>query len=101
VRGESQELVPVVTGDLRASAYTDTTETPLGPVARVGYTEPYALRVHEDPVAEKRREARRGTPHPAGPVQQARVGQWKYLETALKENFGRILEIIRARAAIR
>ena len=44
---ESQKLVPVDTGNLKASAFTRATGEGLSTVVNVGYTAAYALFVHE------------------------------------------------------
>ena len=82
VRKRSQELTPVDTGHLKASAYTEAYNMPEGPAAEIGYTAGYAVFVHE---IEKHHN----------------VGQWKFLETALKQKRQEILEIIRKRARVR
>lgn len=79
VRKRSQELTPVDTGHLKASAYTESFDSPKGPGAEIGYMAAYAVFVHE---IDK----------------NYTVGQWKFLETALKEKAKEILEIIRKRA---
>ena len=51
---ESQRLVPVDTGDLKASGYVDARQTPKGAIAEVGYGpagDPfYTVFTHENPV---------------------------------------------------
>jgi len=81
VRRRSQQLTPVDTGNLKASAYTEVYDSWEGPGAEIGYMAGYAPYVHE---IDK----------------NYRVGQWKFLETALKEKSQEILEIIRKRARI-
>jgi len=81
VRKRSQELTPVDTGNLKASAYTEAYNTVEGAGAVIGYTAYYAVYVHE---IDK----------------SYRVGQWKFLETALKEKSQEIVEIIRRYAKI-
>lgn len=133
VKGRSQDLPPVVEGNLRASAFvTSPNATTLpgsgfkgpegpkvrsdtqdaisdakgdlrfedDPVAAIGYGAKYALDVHENQAKQRRREQRAGTPT-TKTDRASRVGQWKYLETALKELSGRVLEIIREKASIR
>jgi hypothetical protein len=65
LQGKAQRLAPVDTGDLRGSAFSEV----IGMDATVGFTEPYALRQHEE----------LDYAHPRG-------GQAKYLETPYKEN---------------
>lgn len=79
VRKRSQELTPVDTGNLKASAYTEVYNTVEGAGAVIGYMAGYAPYVHEI-------------------NKNYTVGQWKFLETALKEKSREILEIIRKRA---
>lgn len=80
VLGTSKGLTPVETGSLRAGSYTE----PIGgldnPGVEIGYMAAYAVFVHE----------RTELHHP--------VGQAKFLETALKQNEKKILEIIRKTA---
>lgn len=82
IRRRAQQLTPVKTGNLRASAYTHAYNTPKGPGAEIGYTANYAVFVHE---IDK----------------DYRVGQWKFLETALKEKARDALEMIRREAQVR
>lgn len=79
VRKRSQELTPVATGHLRASTYTETYNTSEGYGAEIGYMAGYAPYVHEI-------------------NKNYTIGQWKFLETALKEKSREILEIIKKRA---
>ena len=81
VRKRAQELTPIDTGHLKGSAYTEAYDTPLGPGAEIGFMASYAPFVHEI-------------------NKSYTVGQWKFLETAIKENYQKILEIIRKRAKI-
>lgn len=64
---KAQDLTPVDTGALRASAFTEA-ESGSNPSVIVGYTEEYAIFVHENLEAH----------HP--------VGQAKFLEQPLQEN---------------
>lgn len=79
VRKRAQELSPVDTGHLKASAYTEAFDTARGPGAEIGFMASYAPYVHEIDKGYT-------------------VGQWKFLETALKEKHREILEIIKKRA---
>lgn len=81
IRRRSMELTPVDTGNLRGSAYTETFDGVEGPGAEIGYTAGYAVYVHEIDKSYT-------------------VGQWKFLETALKEKSHEILEIIRKRVHV-
>lgn len=98
LKKESQKLTPVVTSYLRNSAYVKPYKKRKKVGAEVGYTADYAVYVHEDAEKEKRRAARRGTPHPKGRVIRSHVGYWKFLETPLKEKSRQIIAIIREAA---
>lgn len=79
VRREAQKLCPVDTGNLKASAYTLAYQTPEGPGAEVGFTASYAAAVHEINA-------------------NYTVGEWKFLETALKKLESEIPKVIASRA---
>ena len=81
VRGDSQKMTPVDTGNLKASAFTEVFSSSKGPSAVIGYTASYAPFVHERNL-------------------NYRTGQWKFLEEALKKNTRRIIEIIRRHVRI-
>jgi len=75
-----------------------------GPVAAVGYSAVYALSVHENPksgaaggsaAADLARQPGSGVP--LSTIHSKR-GQFKFLEQPLKENEGRILDIIKREA---
>jgi hypothetical protein len=109
------QLVPVDTGVLRASGFVMTRslrDVPPGAVpspeavaamqprtaddvaAVLGFggpAAPYALAVHENP-----RSGKTGGISPQGKRYKhfARVGQWKYLETAVKNHAGRLAEVV-------
>jgi hypothetical protein len=68
LQGKAQRLAPVDVGDLRGSGFSEVD----GLDATVGFTEPYALRQHEE----------LDYAHPRG-------GQAKYLETPYKENLNK------------
>lgn len=81
---ESQDLVPVDLGPLRASGTVQEDKAASAPTVLVGYggaAVPYALSVHENP-----RSGKTGGVSPSGQKYQhwAKVGQWKYLETPFK-----------------
>lgn len=63
--GKSKELAPIDTGDLRGSGFAEINKNE----ATIGYTEPYALRQHEELSYN----------HPQG-------GQAKYLEEPFVKN---------------
>lgn len=73
---KAQDLTPVDTGALRASAFTEA-ESGSNPSVIVGYTEEYAIFVHENLEAH----------HP--------VGQAKFLEQPLKENADKYVKYVR------
>jgi hypothetical protein len=83
VQRRSMELTPVDTGNLKGSAYSILVPRLLagGPGAEIGYTASYAPFVHEID-------------------RNYKVGQWKFLETALKEKRKEVLEAIRRRARV-
>jgi hypothetical protein len=90
VKSRSMELTPVDTGNLRRSCYVNgPIQSQSGPGVEIGYHATYAPFVHEVYRHWK-----------SGKVVRHRVGQWKFLETALKELAGTIVAIIRKRAAI-
>ena len=144
VRRAAQIKTPVVTGNLRASAYVISaggqvavgqgTQFPFDPqgklkerhreeirtvqevlrqrsketpIVAVGYSAVYALVVHENPNAGRagydpskttyKRGANMGKLKPAY-RQHSRVGEWKFLQSALSENENRILAVIREEA---
>jgi len=65
VKGRSLPLTPKDTGNLRQSAYTKMRVEGSRIIGEIGYTANYAVYVHE--IAKR-----------------YKVGDWKYLETALK-----------------
>lgn len=122
IRRDAQKMCPVVTGNLKASAYINTswigteygTNSPFKgdnanqmssehqsklqassariqgkryPVVEVGFTAFYAPFVHENPNA--------GNADYEG---TSEVGQWKFLEKAVKQNQDKIVEIIKSEA---
>ena len=78
---KAKERAPLDTGDLRGSGFTEFKESSTEYVARVGFTEPYALVQHEDLTFK----------HPQG-------GEAKYLENPLKENTGKYIAHIQNKA---
>jgi len=124
IRGEAQRLCPVVTGNLKASAYTIASENSsmeqtegdfsgenagemsshhssvlasresairnnINPAVEVGFTAEYAVKVHENPNTGQ-------ATYPGA----SEVGQWKFLEEALKRNEDYVLDVIRREAKI-
>jgi len=138
IRTDAQKLTPVVTGNLRNSAYVASSkgqksspsfkgkeagvlsanhqqrtaqsvvECKTSPAieVHVGFTAVYAPFVHENPRAGKT-----GGYSPKGKVYKpekgssrivwSRVGQWKFLEDAVKQNMKKILTIVAAKARIK
>lgn len=94
---ESQRIVPVDTGLLKASAFTRHTGKGIDCVVRVGYTQVYAVFVHErmdlaHGKAYNEKHAARiasGEYKPRGPSQTA-----KYLEIPLRTNRQRMIQIV-------
>lgn len=82
VQRRAQLLAPVDTGKLKASAYANAFDTPMGPAVEIGFTAAYAPYVHE--IVEYHHN----------------VGQAKFLETALRNSEAEILDIIRQRGEI-
>lgn len=82
VKGESQKLVPVDTGNLRGGATAEVFTIGKNIVAGVGFTAAYAVHVHENLEAKHT------------------VGQSKFLENAVINNKSRILSTIRRRARV-
>lgn len=81
------QFCPVMTGTLKSTGYVNEPEIHGSSVeVTLGYGGPaakYALKVHENP-----RSGATGGVSPSGAKYKrwAKVGQWKYLETPLKEN---------------
>lgn len=94
---KSQKKVPVDFGFLKSSGFMKMTgNRQTGPRATIGYTEEYALYVHENLEARHgpdRAPFRRGktTIGPGGIGQEA-----KFLENAIKENEDKIVAIIKS-----
>lgn len=89
VKRESLKITPVDTGHLRNSCYLTVQRVAGQPVAEIGYTASYAVYVHE--ISPK------GHPDtgPAGRHAEHKAPtQWKFLETAMKDNAKRIVQII-------
>ena len=94
IQRESQQRVPVNTGQLKNSAFTRRT----GPLeVRVGYTAAYALYVHENVEMKLKGQPR---PLTSDGTSQGRYwdpqgrGQAKFLENAYRENLAKIRSII-------
>jgi len=82
IQAEAQRRTPVDTGNLKASARTLKTKQEWGVRVTISFGTDYAIQVHE----VKTRHS---------------VGDWKFLERAIMENFDRVLKIIREGVAIR
>lgn len=81
--GKAQEMTPVDTSHLKSFVTTPRpSDTPMGPVTAITFHAEYALHVHEIQATH-------------------RVGQWKFLETAMRKWKGKALEIVGARAQIK
>lgn len=114
IEGESVEMTPVDQGPLRASAFVDSDRSTL--TARIGYTAEYAAWVHEMPMKLKGQPrahfGRTGNQSKFGPRQVVDFGggsgrgrYWdsgenKFLEKAVKNNMGEVLEIIKRSAKL-
>lgn len=83
IEGESKELTPWETGHLAGGTYTNPIGTADAPGMEIGYVADYAVYVHE-----------RTELHHEPPTQA------KFLETALKKNEKRILQIIKDTARV-
>lgn len=81
VKADALKRTPVDTGHLRGSAYIQVTSNRGQSVVEVGYTAAYAPYVHEI-------------------NKNYRIGSWKFLEFALRDNESKIVEIIKNRAQI-
>jgi len=89
IQAAAQEKCPIVTGNLRASAYTTPYKGMTGaPCVEIGFTAIYAHVVHENP-----RSGTLGQPH-------SEVGEWKFLEKAIDQKGPEVLDRIRRRAAV-
>jgi hypothetical protein len=84
VRGRSQRLTPVDTGNLKGSAYTEVSAKISSVTGVIGYQAFYAVYVHER-VQHGSRSQRFNVQH--------KTGQAKFLETALKESERDIVDI--------
>lgn len=82
IKKRSQELTPIDTGDLRTNVQTWVKNTTNGPVATIHYSQEYALFVHE---IDK----------------NYTVGQWKFLEQALKDTERRVLHVLARKVKFR
>ena len=82
IKRKSQQNVPVDTGALKASAFVENISIFGKPAAMIGYTQSYAVFVHEIM------------------TNYHKVGRAKYLENIVKENQNEILQIIRREAKI-
>lgn len=126
LKSQSMEVVPVATGNLRASAFITTSTFFEGATAKesvdtsargeafnwvsnaskgearglVGYSVVYALKVHENPKAGKSGGLNPTTKSgkPKGRIRFANTGRYKFLEEPLKTHEGNILKIIAKRA---
>ncbi len=96
VKIESQKLVPVDEGNLKASAYTSVSVGSYGVAGEIGYTAEYAVYVHEAPMTLKGEE-RPGKGFFWDPQGTATN---KFLENAFYGQEAVILKIIHAAAKL-
>ena len=95
VQGTSQDRVPVLTGNLKGSAYTRKAQS--GDLAaEVGYTAAYAVYVHEN-----LEQTLKGEPRSGGKGEYWDNGQPKFLESALYDEERSVLNAIQRHARIR
>lgn len=86
VLGEAQELCPVETGALQASATSEpATMSGLKITKKIGFNTRYAAARHERP------------PEKDAPPRQNPRGQWKFLETAVRNAVPRFAPFVAAR----
>lgn len=94
VQGTSQKRVPVDTGNLKGSAFTRY-EGPRRDAVLIGYTAAYALFVHEN--LEQKLE---GQKRSGGKGSYWETGQPKFLESALRDEEGEIIDTIKRYAQV-
>ncbi len=82
VKRESDDDVPVDTGELKASGYVRLEGDGVNTKAFVGYSAPHALMVHEDLKARHEQ------------------GHAKFLEKAARQNRAKILELVAQKARL-
>lgn len=88
---ESQKLVPVDFGNLKASAFTRAQGSKTSPEVIVGYTAAYAPFVHENVAMKLKGQAR---PKPHLGVYWGPAGQAKFLEQPARDNLKQITQIV-------
>lgn len=91
---ESQMVVPVDFGPLKASAYTRAQGKGIDTVVTVGYTAAYALYVHEQ-VGMKMKGQPRTAPSKGNYWDPAGRGQAKFLEEPMRRLMPRLADIIK------
>ncbi len=98
---QSQMLVPVEFGNLRASGYVNSSGAGFSTVVEVGYTASYALYVHEQVAMKLQGIARRPSPPRIGKHwdPQGRA-QAKFLEDPARQMHQQIINIVRQQATI-
>jgi len=111
VKGKAQAECPVVTGNLKNSAYVKDATRGRKVGAVVGFSAVYALSVHENERAGKTEGVSPSGKEYKAPINPngkrstqavfSTVGKWKFLEDPLYENFNKILDIIRRKAKIK
>lgn len=102
---ESQRIVPVDTGALKASAFTSAKGSGFGTVVTVGYTADYALNVHERVEMSwrglKRRHWRDGRPPQGRYWDPQGIGQAKFLEEPSRRMVPELRKIIQQETGIK
>jgi len=113
IQREAQKIVPVDTGNLRASAFVawDTGGRGISPSFSDDNRDRAKLRMqHADAIQEAQHEAKTAEPtvvvgfsahyaiiqHENYPIKRNPEKEWKYLESAIKRNESRILDEIRS-----
>ena len=89
IQAEAQRNTPVEFGNLRGSAYTQ--RPPIGGGVEVGYSAEYATYVHEN-----MEQTLAGEPRPSGLGTYWNPGGPKFLERAVNEKAGEVLDLVRA-----
>lgn len=93
---ESQKLVPVEYGNMKASGFSKLTGRSFDSKVTVGYSDPNALVVHENVEM-----VLRGQPRPSGIATYWHPGQAKFLEEPARRLKDEMRAIIRASMVIR
>jgi hypothetical protein len=95
LQAESQLIVPVEFGNLKASAFTRAQGAGGDTVVSVGYTALYALFVHENVAMKLKGEERRPSPPHIGRYwDPAGRGQAKFLEQPFRASVNRTVDLV-------